>query len=157
MFSRLSLSALLLAFAVSASADDLQGQASIIDGDTLEIHGERIRLHGLDAPESSQACDLAAKSWPCGRRAALALADLIGDDVVRCAARGKDRYGRTIAACSVRGQDINAWLVREGWAVAYVKYSSDYVDAEAAARAAGRNLWSGPFVMPEEHRRKRQR
>jgi endonuclease YncB( thermonuclease family) len=151
--------AIVLAFTASlastpAVASDLVGVASVIDGDTLEIRGVRIRLHGIDAPESRQSCMRASGArWRCGQQAALALSDRIGRRTVNCSVRDVDRYGRAIAACRQGNEDLNRWLVSEGWAVAYRRYSRDYIEAETAARSAGRNIWSGQFVMPWDWRR----
>ena len=112
--------AVALAFPVSALAE-ITGTASVIDGDTIDIHGQRIRLHGIDAPESRQTCVADGEVWRCGQQAALALFDFIGRSPVVCQEQGKDRYGRTIGACSVRGEDIEAWMVLNGWALAYRK------------------------------------
>ena len=140
--------------AAPVAANDLVGVASVIDADTLEIRGPRIRLHGIDAPESSQRCTRpSGQEWRCGQQAALALSDRIGRRRVNCEARDTDRYGRTIAVCSQDGVDLNSWMVQEGWAVAYRQYSRDYVGEEADARRAGRNIWSGSFVMPWNWRR----
>ncbi len=97
---------------------DMAGQASVIDGDTIEIHGQRIRLHGINAPESGQLCYIDGKRWRCGQRAALALADKIGRRPVACAGRERDRYGRVVAVCRVAGEDLGAWLVGNGLALA---------------------------------------
>ncbi len=151
--------AIVLAVATSlapmpAVASDLVGVASVIDGDTLEIRGVRIRLHGIDAPESRQSCMRASGArWRCGQQAALALSDRIGRRTINCAVRDVDRYDRAIAVCTQGNQDLNRWLVSEGWAVAYRRYSRDYIGAETAARSAGRNIWSGQFVMPWDWRR----
>jgi endonuclease YncB( thermonuclease family) len=134
----------------------LIGVASVIDGDTIEIHRQRIRLYGIDAPEASQPCDLDGKPWRCGQASANALADQIGKRPVTCETRDRDRYGRLVAACSVGGASINAWMVREGWAVAYRRYSQDFVADEAAARAAKRGIWRGTFMLPWEWRAQRR-
>lgn len=139
-----------LSAAVSlASEVSIIGQASVIDGDTIEIRGERIRLHGIDAPESSQRCvNRAGELYRCGARAAFALEARIGGRNVECVTRRSDRYGRAIAVCAVAETDLGAWLVESGHAVAYRQYSADYVDAEERARAGQRGVWQGPFDMP---------
>ncbi|MFA5939445.1 MAG: thermonuclease family protein [Sinimarinibacterium sp.] len=129
------------------------GVATVIDGDTIEIHGRRIRFHGIDAPEASQTCARDGDAWPCGRRAAEALHDFLGRRPVECIGEKVDRYGRSDARCTVDGADVEAWMVRQGWALAYRRYSSDYADDEAAARAEGLNIWSGTMVVPERYRR----
>ncbi len=85
---------------------DVSGPARIIDGDSLEIAGERIRLHGIDAPESRQLCHLGGKPWQCGKDAANALADKIGRQSVTCKELDRDRYKRIVAKCSVAGEDL---------------------------------------------------
>src|SRR6185295_14474596 len=98
MFRVLSiLVALLVSWA--AAAADLTGQASVIDGDTIEIHDQRIRLFGIDAPESRQTCEAAGQTYRCGQQAVLALADRIGQRIVVCEGRDVDRYGRIVAVC----------------------------------------------------------
>lgn len=97
------------------------GVATVIDGDTLEVHGHRIRLHAIDAPEGKQVCQWSdGSSWYCGQRAALALADKIGRSAATCIGRDHDRYGRMVAVCSVRGEDLNAgWFPKDGrWRIA---------------------------------------
>jgi endonuclease YncB( thermonuclease family) len=125
----------------------------VIDGDTLEIHGQRIRLHGIDAPEGAQPCYRNGESWPCARRAAFALADRIGNRAVSCEPRDRDRYGRIVAVCLAGGENLNAWMVRQGWALAYRRYSEDYVADEGAARRERAGMWSGTFTPPWEWRR----
>lgn len=137
-----------------AGAAALTGQATVIDGDTLELHGQRVRLHGIDAPESRQSCENGAgRPYACGRAAAFALADWIGRAVVTCDPRDRDRYGRVVAVCSVRGEDMGAWLVRSGHALAFRRYSLDYVAAEDDARHRGAGIWQGRFTAPWEWRR----
>lgn len=145
--------AFMLAAAAPVGAADIAGRASVIDGDTIDIHGERIRLHGIDAPEGAQRCYRDGELWPCGRRAAFALADHIGARTVRCEPRDRDRYGRIVAVCFAGGADIGAWMVRQGWALAYRRYSTAYVDEEDTARAARAGLWEGTFTAPWDWRR----
>ena len=131
------------------AGEPIEGTATVIDGDTIEIHGTRIRLHGMDAPESRQECDRPdGTSWRCGQQAALALSDRIGRSTVRCVPHGRDRYGRVIALCFKGTEDLNRWMVAAGWAVAYRKYSLDYVEEEERAHAAKLGVWSGSFQMP---------
>lgn len=135
------------------SAPAIQGTASVIDGDTIEIRGERIRLDAIDAPESSQLClDAASKRYRCGQKSALALADMIGRSVVSCKPKGRDRYKRVIAVCFKGETNLKAWMVFQGWAVAYRKYGDDYIPQEEEARLARRGIWAGYLEMPWEWR-----
>ncbi len=85
---------------------DMTGVASVIDGDTIEVHGQRIRLHGIDAPESRQLCRLDGKTWQCGKDAAIALAKKIARRPVICEELDRDRYGRMVARCTVAGDEL---------------------------------------------------
>ncbi len=121
--------AVLIALLPAIALADVTGQASVIDGDTIEIHGQRIRLHGIDAPELAQTCWDRNGEYPCGRIARTAALDLIaGEDTVTCETRGKDRFGRWLAVCFAGGFSINRNMVYTGWALAYRRYSTDYVD-----------------------------
>ena len=144
------------ALAPETSGGVVSGHARVVDGDTLEVGSTRvrIRLHGIDAPESEQRCRTGGQSWDCGREAARALDRHIGLDPVACEERDVDRYGRVVAVCRLDGhQDVNAWMVAEGWALAYRRYAMDYVDEEAGARAAKRGVWRGELVAPWDWRR----
>jgi endonuclease YncB( thermonuclease family) len=127
---------------------DIAGSASVIDGDTIEVHGQRIRLYGVDAPESAQLCQAEGKSWRCGQQASLALFGKIGGRSVSCRRKDVDRYRRVVAVCFAGSEDLNAWTVAEGWALAYRRYSTDYVGQEQAASAARKGIWRGSFVPP---------
>ena len=139
---------------VREPAGELVGVVSVVDGDTLDMRGQRLRLWGIDAPESSQTCEQGGKTVRCGQAAALALADLTGQKTVSCTRRDVDRYGRTVAVCRVAGQEVNAWMVEQGHALAYRQYGGNVYDTqEQAARAARRGMWAGSFVPPWDFRK----
>jgi endonuclease YncB( thermonuclease family) len=150
---------LVLTFLVAAPVlADITGKPRIIDGDTIEVAGERIRLNGIDAPESKQTCEWLDKTIPCGRLATLALMGLTAGTEVTCKTREKDRYGRWVAVCyDPDGFDIGRNMVHTGWALAYRRYSTDYVGTEDKAREAKRGMWKGKFVPPWEWRRGKRR
>ena len=117
------------------------------------MDGTRIRLYGVDAPETEQSYLAGRARWTCGNRAKRDLARHIDARSVTCDERDRDRYGRVVAVCRHAGRDVNAWLVAQGWALAYRRYSGAYVDEEEAARAARRGVWRGEFVAPWDWRR----
>jgi endonuclease YncB( thermonuclease family) len=135
-------------------ADNLTGRASIIDGDTLEIHGTRIRLWGIDAPESSQLCrDDESLQYRCGAKAANDLDAFIARRLVSCVDIDERSYRRTVAVCTVAGTDIADWLVRNGLALDWPTYSKGaYAAAQAEAKREGRGMWGGTFVEPWVYR-----
>jgi endonuclease YncB( thermonuclease family) len=131
----------------------LRGPAKVIDGDTISVAGELVRLHGLDAPELDQTFWWRGERVACGMMAMAALEALTAGIQVRCQAVEKDRHGRLVAKIfAPNGTDIGRRLVLAGWALAYRQYSTDYVDAEADARRARRGLWRGTFAKPWEWR-----
>ncbi|WP_245435435.1 thermonuclease family protein [Microvirga calopogonii] len=142
----------------AAAAPAISGQADVVDGDTLAICGrpERIRLYGVDTPEGQQICeDAGGKRYLCGSSAADALAAMIGrNGRVTCQEEDRDQYGRIVAVCQANGREINAELVRQGWALEYKRYSDGrYSAAETEARKAKRGLWAGRFVEPWDWRK----
>jgi endonuclease YncB( thermonuclease family) len=141
---------ILLLLSGAAFADDFVGQASVIDGDTLEIHGIRIRLWGVDAPESSQLCrGEDSLQYRCGAQAANDLDTFIARRPVSCLPLSLDRYGRTVATCSVGGADIGEWLVRNGLALDWPQYSKGkYASAQREADRFGRGMWARSYVEP---------
>jgi endonuclease YncB( thermonuclease family) len=147
--------ALLSASTVSAQAD-VVGTATVIDGDTIVIAGERVRLEGIDSPEKDQTCTAYGQQWPCGRTAAEWLKEYLRGRQVDCVGHARDRYDRLLAVCYVGGGSINDRLVREGWALDYRKYSTDYLEAEAEAKRRGAGVWRGEFVPPWQWRSERR-
>jgi endonuclease YncB( thermonuclease family) len=142
--------------APTAVTADIAGPASIVDGDTLDIGGQRVRLDGIDAPESAQTCSKRwAGSWDCGKAATRALGALINGHHVSCRSSGTDKYGRMLGVCSVEGTELNAALVRAGMAWAFVKYSTAYVAAEKQAKAAQAGVWQADTEAPWLFREKR--
>ncbi len=155
-----TLAAALLVIAVAHIAQSRElivGRASVIDGDTIEIRDQRIRLFGIDAPESGQTCmNEKGATYRCGQRAAQALDYRISDSVVTCEPKDKDRYGRVVAVCRAYGEDLSAWMAGLGWALAYREYSVQYVPAEELARRRKAGMWSGRFDPPWEWRAERR-
>ena len=137
-----------------SEGEELVGHPRFIDGDTLALGHERIRLNGLDAPERGQLCqDAAGGSYSCGLSALAALNAQIRSGEVRCGGEQHDRYLRLIATCWIGAEDLGAWMVGHGWAAAYRRYSLKYLDQEGQARKAKAGLWSGAFEMPWDWRR----
>jgi len=125
-----------------------EGRATVHDGDTITVGGERLRLRGMDAFEIGQQCRRGTEAYDCGRTARLALDELVARRSVTCAVSGRDRYGRGLAECTVGDISLNAALVEAGWALAY----GDFDAEEAAARKAGRGAWAGAFERPDRWR-----
>lgn len=148
--------ALLLPADFAIAAETLTGRASVIDGDTIEISGERIRLHGVDAPENWQTCeDGDGGIYRCGKEAAFALERfLAASRPTRCRLIERDRYERFVATCfRADGREVNRWLVESGNAIDWRKYSGgDYADVQRAARSKGYGIWRGKFQLPCEAR-----
>jgi endonuclease YncB( thermonuclease family) len=130
----------------------IAGRAKLVDGDSFEIDGVGVRLFGVDAPEGRQSCTRAGRDWNCGDDALAELRRLVGSRDVVCEQRDEDTYGRIVAVCRVGTTDLGAAMVRAGLAVAYRRYSDDYVDEERQARTARRGLWAGEFTAPETYR-----
>ncbi len=136
----------------------VSGDASVVDGDTLRIGGQHIRLYGIDAPEAQQDCTKnSGGRWRCGHHATVALERKIGWKSVACRRKDIDRYSRIVAICEVDGDDLSAWMVRQGWAVAYTRYSFRYLPDELIARWHDRGIWLGDFMAPEDWRHRHHR
>mgnify|MGYP002725717958 CR=1 FL=1 len=140
----------------SITMADITGKPRIVDGYTIHIGDTKIRLHGIDAPEAKQTCTKEGKEWLCGQEATWALARIIEEHWVTCQPKDVDRYKRIVAVCYMaEGRiDINGLMVEQGWALAYRKYSEDYVGQEATAKASKAGVWAGEFMKPWEWRRK---
>ena len=153
----LAIAAICLALvAQPASADALKGAPRVIDGDTIELAGERVRFQGIDAPESAQSCrDFHGSEYLCGLDATDALKALIFDGPVTCEIEPeRDRYGRALGVCYADdGTDLSGWLVRHGLALAYRRYSDLYIVAEEQARADRLGLHGGDYVPPWDWRK----
>ncbi len=132
---------------------DIIGAARVIDGDTIDVNGTRIRFHGIDAPEGRQSCRVDGRMQRCGQRATRALANKIAGRPVVCTPRGRDRYKRVIAVCYAGDENLNAWMVANGWAMAYLRYSYSYVPEELSARLSKHGIWQGDFIAPWDWRR----
>ena len=140
----------------------ISGVAKVIDGDTIRIENKKIRLFGIDAPEKKQKCRKPwltilfltfNKDYPCGEISTLKLKQKINDKFVTCKSTNLDRYKRLIAECFKNKTNINKWMVRNGYAVAYKKYSKKYSASENIARKDKLGLWIGTFQMPWEWRK----
>lgn len=127
----------------------LSGAAVASDGDSFRIGGERVRLLGIDAPELDQTCMRDSVPWPCGNEARALMRELLGRGEIECRPDDRDKYGRVLAYCKSRGDDIGAAMVTAGLALSRGNYFAE----ERAARAAKKGLWSGSFEAPEEWRR----
>ena len=133
-----------VAVASSVPRATITGPARVVDGDTIVVGGVRIRLEGIDAPETSQTCTtVSGEAWPCGRKATTELAHMIGHGLVTCEDRGLDKYRRILGVCRAGAVDLNAEMVRRGYAWAFVRYSQAYVAIEAEARTAKAGIWAG--------------
>lgn len=143
----------------------VQGQASVIDGDTIQIRGERIRLHGIDAPERDQPCFTAeGVEFRCGAAVARALDEHIAGRNVACQVMDADRWGRLVGRCDVPAPrngapkgEMNRLLVTSGYAVAMPRYSQAYVADAETARKNRVGLWAGNFESPDQWRRRNSR
>ena len=145
---------ILLTSSLNAIASEISGVPSIIDGDTVKILNKRIRFHGIDTPEKKQICIKNSKEYRCGQEATNALIKKINEKTVLCKVQDKlDRYKRYIGVCFLGDINLNKWMVRNGYAVAYIRYSKDYIEDENYAKKNKIGLWSGNFIHPEKWRK----
>ncbi len=146
-------------------ATEIYGAAKIIDGDTVHINKKKIRLEGIDAPEIKQKCKKPFlkisifiglelnKDYLCGINSKEKLIDKIDNSKIKCISSSKDRYKRYLATCYKDELNLNRWMVRNGFAVAYKRYSKDYLKDEEYAKDNKLGIWEGSFVMPEKWRK----
>lgn len=152
-------SAALVCFVVVSASAPAQAQGEVFwgfarakDGDSLVVGQREVRLFGIDAPEFDQTCKRAGTHWACGAQAASKLSSLATGKEVRCSSLGADQHGRTLARCSVGQLDLNRTMVALGYAIAFTRYSTDYVSAQESAKLAKRGIWSGTFEAPSDFR-----
>jgi endonuclease YncB( thermonuclease family) len=137
----------------AADAADITGVPRIREGDHIQIGSSRIRLGGIDAPAVDQLClNHSGERWTCGVAARDELIKHVGSKSWTCHPRSTDRRGRTVARCEVDGEDIQKWLVANGWALSYTRLSHDYDADEKAAREAKAGMWQGAFIAPWDWR-----
>ena len=136
-----------------ANSKTILGKARIIDGDTIHIKSNKIRLHGIDAPESKQTCKIDNQDWYCGKQSTKELKNLINNQKVECNVNDVDRYNRYVAICFVNEININQWMVKNGWAIAYRYYSKDYIIEEKYANDNKLGIWNSEFIEPYAYRR----
>ena len=149
-------------FLQNYQSEIISGSAVVTDGDTIKINNNKIRLFGIDAPEKKQLCEKIfltisfisfKKKYPCGEISTEKLKKLINKNIIKCHVEGKDRYQRKLAICFRKKLNINSWLVRNGYAVSYQKYSKKYLSEEIEAKNDKKGIWQGKFEMPWDWRK----
>ena len=146
-------------------AEEISGIPKVVDGDTIHINNYKFRLEGIDAPEMRQQCKKESfkisffigftfyKDYSCGRVSKVKLANKINTSEIKCISSSKDRYKRYIATCFKGKTNLNQWMVRNGFAIAYRRYSKKYVPDEVFAKENKLGLWQGKFMEPEKWRK----
>ncbi len=149
----------------SLNATEIYGVPKIIDGDTVHINSKKIRLKGIDAPEMKQQCKKTflkihllinlefKKNYSCGVSSKTKLVKKIKNSKINCISTTRDRYKRYLATCYKNKINLNKWMVRNGYAVAYKRYSEDYVRDENYAKENKLGMWKGSFTRPEKWRK----
>jgi len=147
----------------SENINKISGFAKVVDGDTIKINSKKIRLYGIDAPEKKQKCKKIyltisfmsfTKDYMCGEVSTQKLIKKINKQKLNCNILDVDRYKRLIGECFKRNINLNSWMVSNGFAVAYRKYSKKYVSDEINAKNKKLGIWQGKFEMPWDYRRK---
>tara|TARA_B100001989_G_scaffold819_1_gene598 strand:- start:106 stop:603 length:498 start_codon:yes stop_codon:yes gene_type:complete len=154
-----------LIFVSNLTAEEISGIPKIIDGDTVHINNYKFRLEGIDAPEMKQQCKKESfkisstigfsfyKDYSCGKVSKAKLKAKINGSKIKCISTSKDRYKRYIATCFKGEINLNQWMVRNGYAIAYRRYSKKYVPDEEFAKEKKLGLWQGKFMSPEKWRK----
>ena len=165
IFYKIIIFCIIFFFQKNSFALIFEGIPKIIDGDSLEINNNKIRLFGIDAPEKKQICKKPyliisflislgfQKKYECGLLATKQLKKLINNKTLKCISESKDRYNRYLSICYLKNKDINSWLVKNGYAIAYKKYSKKYILEEQHAKKNKLGIWKGTFQNPEEWRK----
>ena len=156
---------ILLIFVSKVTAEEISGIPKIIDGDTVHINNYKFRLEGIDAPEMKQQCKKESlkisstidfsfyKDYSCGQVSKAKLKSKINGSKIRCKSTSKDKYRRYIATCFKGETNLNRWMVRNGYAIAYRRYSKKYIQDEDFAKEKKLGLWQGKFMNPEKWRK----
>ena len=148
----------------ASSIEKIEGVPSVTDGDTIKINGNKIRLFGIDAPEVKQSCKKPLisfsfyslyKKYNCGVISTEKLRDKISNKKISCLISNKDRYGRFIGECFYKKLNLNSWMVKNGYAVAYLKYSKKFQQQENYAKQNKLGIWQGYFELPWKFRKKK--
>ena len=126
---------------------------TVIDGDTIRLGDVKIRFSGIDAPEINQTCVASEGKVACGKISRDLLIEKVTNNKISCTDEGKDFYGRVLGECFVNGESLSAYLVREGFAFAYRKYSNKYIEDEEYAKFNKLGMWSMEFQYPWDYRR----
>ncbi len=131
----------------------LANNFKVVDGDTIVLNGEKIRFSGIDTPELKQTCLQGDEKIDCGMYAKILLVKKIGNNTPECISEGKDVYKRTLAECFVNGESLSKFLVRSGFAFAYRKYSTKFIEDEEFAKANKLGMWAMTFQYPWDFRK----
>ena len=163
MFIRIIIT--LLVLLSNSIAEEISGIPKVVDGDTVHIDNYKFRLEGIDAPEMRQKCKKESlkisfiisfifyKDYSCGEVSKEKLKSKIRGSEIKCISSSKDRYKRYIATCYKGKTNLNQWMVRNGFAIAYRRYSKTYVPDEEFAKENKLGLWKGKFMEPEKWRK----
>ena len=163
MFIRIIIT--LLVLLSNSIAEEISGIPKVVDGDTIHIDNYKFRLEGIDAPEMRQQCKKESfkisffigftfyKDYSCGRVSKEKLITKIDTTEIKCISSSKDRYKRYIATCYKGKTNLNQWMVRNGFAIAYRRYSKKYAPDEEFAKENKLGLWKGKFMEPEKWRK----